>query len=242
MNTFTYKGISSSDMGLRIQSKTVYSVPKYDVTFTSVPGRDGDIITSNGRFANATVTYTCFVPAKSIRELSDKLTDIKGWLYAEADEYHELADTYDTLFFRQAVISGKTDISDEAGRIGQFKVSFNCKPMRYSYEGQELQSFTETFVLTNPYAFSSLPYIKLYGTGSGVLTIQSDVSTDIWEFSSLDGYTECDSYSMNFYQDTELKNSTVTGDGFPKLYPGDNAVSFSGGITQADIIPRWRTL
>ena len=39
MNYFVYNGVSSLDMGLRIESKNVFSAPEYDVTFQSIPGR-----------------------------------------------------------------------------------------------------------------------------------------------------------------------------------------------------------
>lgn len=38
MNSFTYNGIASKDMGVFIQSKKIYSAPKYDVTMTAIPG------------------------------------------------------------------------------------------------------------------------------------------------------------------------------------------------------------
>lgn len=242
MNYFTYNGISSADMGVRIQSKNVYSVPKYDVTMTSIPGRDGELILPGGRFPNATVSYTCFVPAKSIVELSDKLTAIKGWLYTEPDRYHILTDTYDTKFFRKAVINNKLDISDQCRKIGLFTVNFSCYPFRYSYEGQEKSTYTQTFTLVNPYPFEAKPYLKLNGRGEGRLIIQSASSNKVWTFTTLNGYTEADSEQMNFYHDTVSKNDTVSGDGFPILYPGENAISFDGAITSVEIVPRWRCL
>jgi phage-related protein len=47
---------------------------------------------------------------------------------------------------------------------------------------------------------------------------------------------------MNFYQGTELKNDTVSGDGFPTFVFGENTVAFDGGITSVEIIPRWKTV
>ena len=64
----------------------------------------------------------------------------------------------------------------------------------------------------------------------------------IWNFDPIDGYVEIDSEQMNFYKGAELKNDTVTGSGFPALYPGKNTISFSGGITKVSVIPRWVTL
>ena len=57
MNYFVYNGVSSLDMGLRIESKDVFSAPEYDVEFLSIPGRDGDLIAGSGRYPNVQITY-----------------------------------------------------------------------------------------------------------------------------------------------------------------------------------------
>lgn len=242
MNYFTYNGTSSASMGIRIQTKNVYSAPKYDTSSLAVPGRDGDLIVQGGRFPNVSVSYTCFVPAKNIQELADKLTAIKGWLYAEPNKYHSLTDTYDTRFIRRAVFNNKLDITEQCMKIGIFTITFSCYPFRFSVAGQQKSTYTGTFSVSNPYRFNSKPYLKVNGTGSGTLTIQASGHNKTWNFSNINGYTEVDSEQMNFYHDTTLKNDTVSGDGFPELYPGENIVSFTGGIQSVEIIPRWRTL
>lgn len=240
MNYFSYNG--KTHPALRVKSKSIFSVPKLDVTMTSVPGRNGELITPGGRFPNATVTYTCFVVARSQAELSAVLTEIKNWLYAEPDRYHELTDTYDTLHTRQAVISGKLDITEQFLKVGSFTVTFSAKPFKYLRTGLDAQTYTQNFSLTNPYAFAAKPYLKLNGRGEGELLIQSEGSNKVWKFKTLNGYTECDAELMNYYHDTELKNDTVEGDGFPELPAGTCSISFSGGITSVEIIPRWCTL
>ncbi|MDD4291076.1 MAG: phage tail family protein [Clostridia bacterium] len=243
MNGFEYNGVSSLSMGIKIISKDIYSAPKYDLKFQSIPGRDGELILPNGRFPNSSVSYSCFLPAKSIEELTEKITAVKAWLYTEPDRYHTLSDTYDVQFFRYAVFNNKLDIVDQCKRIGVFTINFSCKPYRYLLLGQIKTTYTESgFVLTNPYPFATKPYIKINGRGSGRLVIQSAQHNDIWSFSTLNGYTECDSELMNFYHDTEPKNDTVEGDGFPLLHPGENAITFDGGIESVEIKPRWQTI
>lgn len=66
MTYFTYNGRSSSDFGLHIEKKDVFSAPEYDAEFISIPGRSGDIINPNRRFANIKVTYTVFLARKNI--------------------------------------------------------------------------------------------------------------------------------------------------------------------------------
>lgn len=243
MSAFTYLGLSSDAMGVRIISKNVYSAPKYDASFISIPGRNGDLISPNGKFPNVTVSYTCFVPASSIADLEDKLTAVKNWLYSEPDRYHTLSDTYDTRFYRKAVMCNKLDIADECRKIGIFTVNFSCHPMRYLTLGDTKTTYsTSPFTLVNPFYFPAKPYLKINGTGSGSMVIQSSGNNAIWTFSSLGGYIECDSEQMNFYKGTVLKNDTVTGEGFPTLAPGTTTVSFDGGITSVEVKPRWVSL
>ena len=240
MNYFEYKGIRSSDMGIRIESKNVFSGPEYEVDFLSIPGRDGDLIADGGRFPNVQVTYTVFIPAKTTAELAGKITAIKNWLYSGLSSYHTLSDTYDTAFFRQAVYAGKLDIEDELGRIGLCTISFSCRPFRYTEAGMQSVVLSASGVaLVNPYPFNSKPYLHIEGNGAGLLTIQSETLNATWNFTDIDGYVEVDSEQMNFYKGTELKNDTVSGSGFPLLYPGENTFSYSGGITAVTVIPRW---
>ena len=240
MSYFTFNRHRSDEFDLRIQNKTIYSVPKFDATAITVPGRDGDLLNPSGRFGNVGVSYTCYVPAKSIQDLSDKLTKIKNWLYGEVNQYHDLADSYDDKFKRRAVFNNKLDISDEARKIGVFTLSFSCLPFRYLLEGLEAIHATDTITIRNPFNFASKPYIKIYGSGEGTLVIQNEEGNKIWQFSDID--VEIDSELMNFFKGTELKNGTVSGDGFPLLAKGDNVLSFNGGITRIEIIPRWVSL
>lgn len=140
MTYFTYNGRSSADFGLHIEKKDVFSAPEYDAEFISIPGRSGDIINPNRRFANIKVTYTVFLARKNVAALASDLRDIKGWLYSEPDRYHELTDSYDAEYFRYGVISGSLDIEEQLSKVGSFTVTFNCKPFKYSFAGQETVS------------------------------------------------------------------------------------------------------
>lgn len=239
MSNFTFNGHNSNEFDIRIQNKTIYSVPKFDASAISIPGRDGDLLNPSGRFGNVSVSYTCYVPAKSIQDLSDKLTRIKNWLYDKVNQYHDLIDSYDDKFKRRAVFNNKLDISDEARKIGVFTLTFSCLPFRYLLTGLEVINITDTLTVRNPFNFASKPYIKVYGSGEGTLVIQNEAGNKIWHFSDIDEYVEIDSELMNFFKGTELKNSSVSGDGFPELSKGDNVLSFNGRVTRIEIIPRW---
>lgn len=136
-------------MGLHIQRKNVYSSPKYDSSFVSIPGRNGDLIVPNRRYENTQVSYSVYLSAKNSQQLADSITKIKAWLYAQPDRYHILKDSYDKRFFRYALFNSSLDIEDELNKIGVFTVSFNCKPFRYDIDGELPHSID--VVLNFPY-------------------------------------------------------------------------------------------
>lgn len=244
MTYFTYNGRSSSDFGLHIEKKNVFSAPEYDVEFISIPGRSGDIINPNRRFSNIKVTYTVFLARKNTAALAAVLRDIKGWLYSEPDRYHEITDSYDAEYFRYGVISGNLDIEEQLNKIGCFTVVFNCKPFKYSFEGQQTMAADGVNLsVTNPTVFDSRPYIKIYGSGTVRLMITPvGQGTTTWVLSDVDEYIEIDSELMNCFKDTVLKNDTVIGEGFPVLKPGLNSIACAGNVRRVEVIPRWRCL
>lgn len=242
MSYFEFNGHRSDEFNIRIQKKSVYSVPKRDLSLTAIPGRNGELISSNNRFGNASVSYTCFVPAKSIDELSDRITLIKNWLYRDVDSYHDLKDSYDLRFKRKAVFNNKLDISDEVNKIGTFTITFSCKPQRYLLDGLNTITITETTTLINPFSLTSSPYLRIFGNGDGRVIIQNSKGNRIINISSINEYIEIDSEEMNCYKGTLLQNNLVSSDGFPEFVEGNNIISFEGDITRIEIVPRWVSL
>lgn len=243
MSSFTYNGVNSLDMGLRIESKNVFSAPKYENRFQAIPGRNGDLILPDGRYPNVQTVYSVFLPAKSIPELQEKITAVKSWLYTEPDLYHELRDTYDTECFRKAALNNALDIEDELNKIGVFTVSFSCLPFKYLDGGQAAVSCSNGggSTLVNPTFFDSKPLIRVNGNGSGTLKIINRMITTL-EIEDIDSFLYIDSEQMNCYKGAASMNDKVTSESFPVLCPGQNVFVFSGGITSIAVTPRWVTL
>jgi phage-related protein len=97
-----------------------------------------------------------------------------------------------------------------------------------------------TFLTSNSYTnagtVSSLPLIKLTGTGTVSLTAGNTMSV------ALDtAYVHIDSDSREVYHLTTLKNRVASGD-FPYLAVGANAITVTGTVTEVVITPRTRYL
>lgn len=233
-----FKGKSSLDFNLIIKSKGSYNAPARDVTFTSVPGRNGDLIQDNGRYLNVTIPYELCLVKRDTRGFDELVSEVKNWLLSDS-RYAQLWDSYDVRYFRYGAYSGGVDIKEELRNYGECSISFNCKPYRYSFEGQtavEIPSGGAT--LENAEMLAAKPYIKIYGSGNISLHINSDTFT----FENVSDYIEIDSETMNAYKGHSLQNNVMSGDGFPILSPGTNAISFTGSVTKAEIVPRWCTL
>ncbi len=229
-----FKEQSSLDLGLYISEKGSYKGASRDITYTSVPGRSGDLITDNGRYKNITIPYKMTLLNTTEQEFCDLAHRIKGWLLAEAG-YFPLWDSYDSKYFRLASYSDEVDVEQELRELGSLDLDFECKPYKYSFEGQKTVVFTAAGTLFNAEYFTALPYIKITGRG----TVTLNINNASFLFTDIDGYIEVDSDIMNAYKGTSPQNSKMTSTDFPKLLPGSNTISWTGAVEKVEIVPRW---
>ena len=99
-------------------------------------------------------------------------------------------------------------------------------------------TFTTSGVVRNPTNYAALPLIRCNGTG-GMVTVNG-VSVAVTGCSS---YVDIDCDIMEAYEGSVSRNGTTTlqNGAFPKLSPGDNAVSFTG-FSSVVITPRFYTI
>ena len=231
---FMFKDHSSLEFGLLISEKGSYKGASRDISYTSVPGRSGDLSTDTGRYKNVNIPYKLTLLNNTEREFVELTHQIKGWLLAEQG-YLRLWDSYDKKYFRLGSYSDEVDIEQELRDLGGLSLTFNCKPFKYSFEGQQPVVFTAAGTLYNSEFFPSLPYIKITGSGTVTLTINNNA----FVFKGIEEYIEIDSEIMNAYKGTQPQNNKMSGVAFPTLLPGSNVISWVGNIKKLEIVPRW---
>lgn len=229
-----FKSRSSLEFALLITEKGSYKGASRDISYTSVPGRNGDLITDNGRYKNINISYKLTLLNNTELSFTELAHKIKAWLLVEPG-YFPLWDSYDENYYRLASYSEEVDIAQELRELGSLSLKFNCKPFKYSFEGQQPVELTAEGKLHNSEAFASAPYIKI--TGSGTVTLF--INNDSFVFTDIDEYIEIDSEIMNAHKGTEPQNNKMSGTSFPTLQPGDNAISWVGAVEKIEIIPRW---
>ena len=237
MGIVIFNGISSEVYGIQVEHPPGYIFPERDYEIQHVPGRNGDVVLDTGSYRNVPRTYDIAVAA-----VDDNYTlaanSISEWLHS-ASGYARLEDSYEPEYYRLAMYQEGNTIKNLFHQAGRTTINFNCKPQRFLKYGDTPSIFTGTGILRNPTFFKSLPIITVKGSGSGALRIGDFVV----QFSAINGTTIVDSEIQDCYFGTTNLNPNVTlSNGFPKLLPGENEISFSGGITSVEVIPKWWTL
>lgn len=236
---FIFGGTKSTDFNVILTGGKLENTPRRDVTKQTVPGRSGDLVYDNGRWNNTTVTYSAAI-------LSDFLTNFRGMKKALLSKqgYQRLEDTLHPDEYRMAMLNAAmTPETLRMSKTGLFDLTFDCKPQRYLKSGEYSILLSAPGALINSSGFPALPLLKVYGNAAGTVSVGSIV-VDIRSLEDviiLDSDVQ-DAYKINAAGAYENKNSCIYAPEFPALQPGENVISWTGGVEKIEIIPRWWTL
>lgn len=238
MGTVIFNGISSKDYGIQVEHPPEYAYPQRDYNIQHVPGRNGDVVLDEGSYQNVLRTYDLAIGSykEDFIYLANRISE---WLHS-ASGYARLEDSYEPDYYRMAFYEDAGEIENIYRHAGRITVNFNCKPQRFLKSGDRAVAFSGTGNIYNPTRCYALPIITVKGTGSGVLQIGNyNIS-----ISSIGGAIIIDSSIQDCYFGTSNKNSVVAMNdkGYPQLLPGINTISFTGGITSVEVVPKWWTL
>lgn len=230
MPKIKFGNIDFSGDGAYIWGAGEYSAPTRSVDFIEVPGRNGDLIVDNGNYTN-TKAYFDVIITREIEKNTDRL---KYLLYSQKG-YQRLYDSDLKGFYRMASFSSGFEIMSTDG--GVVRIEFDCKPFKYDILGENAVVFTAEGNLYNKYFEPSRPIITAFGSGQGNVYIGNQTIS----ISGIDEYVTIDSEMQDAFKGLQNKNETVnTAD--IVLLPGNNAISFGGGVTSVEIKPRWVTI
>ena len=231
MHKFLYNGKSSEDFGLILSGEDTWGRSMPDVERMQIPGRNGDLLLSNKRYDNVTITYHVGLR----RDFRVNYTAFMNFLLNHPG-YHRLEDSYHPDVYRMAVLDkGISPKLNAHNASGSFDVVFSCMPQQYLKSGERLQTLTGSGTVFNPTAFAARPLLRIYGQGR--LTIGDTIVT-LTENAS---YTDLDCELEDAFRDTENLNQylELSDLEFPTLQPGTTSITFGSGITKVELWPRW---
>ena len=227
---FTLDGKSSVDFNTWIAQSNLWDGASHDDSTVEIPGRNGALVFSNGRYKNFVAKLVCYIPDR-MRENVDALRSFLSSKY----DYMKYEDTLHPHEFRMVRHSGGFALS-ESDRVGaSFELTFDCKPQRFLKSGVMPVVFSVSGSMYNPTEYAAKPLVKCYGT-SGTVTIAGVAVT----VTGCTNHVVLDCDLMEAYEGSASRNNTTTlvnGD-FPTLASGNNAISFSG-FSSVEITPRW---
>ncbi|WP_051577823.1 hypothetical protein [Sporolactobacillus terrae] len=234
---FEFKGEKSIDYGLTIKNEFTSAAPERDVEFVHVPGKSGDLIIDHNSYKNYDQPYDCNVETTSNESLDELGSRIKGWLQSSS-KYGKLVNSWNPDYFRWASCVNALDIAQVIHQFGSFRPIFNCKPFRYSLIGDQIQTITAPKTITNPEKWTSLPYMKIFGSGDITLHIndQEIILTGISD------YIEIDSELQSAFKGTTTQNTHYRSAFWPILNAGGNQFSWTGSVDHIELKPRWNKL
>lgn len=218
--------IPASDVGVIVEHRPRRPVPRRKSYAWDVPGR-GRILRQLDAWENVTLQYDLAVlplPGTSLEATVDLAV---SWL--SQGGYMRLWDDTDPLVYYLAAFPGGADFESVLHRARRARLSFDARPERFLLSGSEPFVLSGSGAVVNPTAYSAKPLITLRGSGSGAIQV-AGLSFSASNVSGLVIDSEA--------QQTTGPSATVQGS-WPQLIPGSNTITFSGGVTSLEIVPRW---
>lgn len=207
--------------------------PQRKMTVIPIPGTNREVVEMEDAYECYDQPYSLFIGDVTADSIYEPLLDVAKVLYKEG--WQVLLDDYEPDYYRLAYFQGPFDIENKRTRLGTFDISFRCRAENFLLTGNTAVNVASGNVIQNPTSYISKPLIKITGSGSGTLTVGDTTIS----FSDVPDYLYIDSDRMVVYRlSTEDRDSLMTGE-FPVLKPGNNLVSFTGGITACEITPKW---
>lgn len=230
---FIFNGKNSSEFKIGIEQCRAYPAAARSVERQTIPGRAGELLRDTGTYANVIQPYEIYFNGK-VGGMTAAASKIVQWLMSGRG-YCRLEDSYEPDCYRLASYAGPFDAVNWMNLYGRTTIEFDCMPQRWLKSGESPISVSNGQRLTNEWQ-PALPLIRLTGNGSGQLTIgNSTISIE-----EINGSLTIDSDTQNAYDGMTNKNSVISvSSGFPVLGTGQTAVTWSGGITDVSITPRW---
>lgn len=236
---FTYNNKNSDDVGIKVRKVNNLSSPQIRYEKKEIPGKQGNVIYSNGDFENFLLEIECSLDARENKNIKELSIEIKRWLQTNII-YKKLNLSNDEDYYFEAICCNKLDFEHVVRNYKHFILTFECKPFRKHINGYNKIIFTSPKSIFNNY-MKSKPNIKIIGSGDITLNINNQQLI----LKGIEGEIEIDSEIMNAYKivngKTVLQNNKMYSN-FPILEEGRNNISWTGNVTRVEIIPRWCTL
>lgn len=227
---FIWNNINSNAYGYL--EKTIY--PEFSAMsfeFQYVPCRSTPLILSKDIRNMITISVNLqHVPRA-------KYNEMYGWLNNE-NHIGKLTICDDLKKYYKAVCTSVKPVYSSYN-YSNVDITFECYPYRYSVENLFLLVQQSPTTIENSGTYYSEPTINVFGNGDGTITINDKTIT----LKDIKASLMLDSERLIAYNDVDntIYLNKMVGE-FPILLPGKNTISWSGGISELQIMKNERWL
>lgn len=230
MNSFNFKGISSDNFNIIVNSLPPISKPAMRVEETEIDGVDGIIFEDLG--------YESYEKKIKITITKNNVDEIIKWLNGEGD----LVLSNEPNKYYKAKVIEQIDFENLI-KYEPVEVTFRVQPFKYEYGEEIVTTLTEDITeisVENLGNCISKPIIKI--TGSGTINfILNGNSLFNYTFPEEENEVTIDSQKQDAYLGITLKNRNMLGE-FPTFEIGENIITWDGNIESIEISSKSRWL
>ena len=220
MLELTIDNKTSGEYDLSIAETPSIPVPDRDIEMKQIRGRNGSL---TKKYGYKDIEFSIALNIIDTNGIKEKIRYIKAWILNA--KKLQLSDDSAYYKIKHSFIP---DIDNELNLYGYFKASFVAHP--FQRIDKPIVTMLMPGQLMNNGTVESEPYIKIYGTGDGSLTINDSVIY----LKNISQFIEIDSEDQEAFKDSSSKNGDMEGT-YPTFNPGINDIGWSGGITKIEI-------
>ena len=223
---FTFNGRVSSDWNFYKTSPINFPSPVRDVESKPIPGRNGNLLLDNGRYANVEITIECWIKS-DFRKYYDQF---RGFLMQDSD-YHRLEDDQYPDEFRMArVVKVETNLISPAA--GSIYITMSCKPQRFLKVGEKaLPQITGTGTPMNIQVAEGAAN-EIFDSAFIAAVSAATVGNRVMTVLDTDAYDGAGNKLILHYSDDRLTDSTwiIGGDSSTNPTTGNGGTVSYGGM------------
>ena len=234
---FTFNGIRSDTMGVRIKSRPDRISPTRNFYEGSPSNRNGTVLRDKGTYTDSSLKLICLFETYKTDKTID---DVLDWL--STTTFVPLILNYDPNYQYSVIVKSEITMTavDWQHLVYNFSLDLVVRPMKLAINLNSLVTLGNSGVtVSNPFKYVARPYFDIKASSSFTMQISSRSSFE--DYSNFQKYTFSNP-GGEIVIDSDLKTASKPGNflgqQFPYLLPGTNVITFSG-IKSATMRPNY---
>ena len=221
-------GVSNLTTGAGLASRPLVRLGRMRYEVITVPGRDGELTREEGYEPTTIEVEFNWLEANQSNNAQATRRKLSAWM--QGKRKLEMSDDPGFYYLITRIENGA--LTNDLKPYGRISYTFHCEP--YQYQDQPAQTLSAAGTVSNPAPYAVQPVITINGNGTGNVIINGVTSTA----KNLVGSVVWDGIHQEAHKNGVTQNHNKVGP-YPTLKPGNNSVSFTGGITSLKIEKRW---